>query len=531
MNAVVIIENILYAVFTITGLVLSPLTELIFRFIYGKGEKICPIKDELLLESATSLANKIRTRKVTAEHVMQVFIERVKEVNPKVNAVVANRYEEALKDAKQVDSLLDNSSIPEEFSQEKCPFLGVPLSVKEAFATKDMPHTSGLISRQYRIADHDSPCVANLRKAGFIPFVSTNISELCMWYESANHVYGRTKNAYNTSRIVGGSSGGEGCILSTGGSVAGVGSDIGGSIRMPAFFNGVYGHRPSKGIVCNDGQYPPATKGQIELLSTGPMCRYSEDLIPLLKTMAGKNADKLKLDQKVDLKKLRIFTMEDDGGSLLISKVDPELKEAQRKAVRYLENIVGVKVTPVKIHRMKYGFDMWCAKIALAGGTSFSEFMGNEEYSVNGYLEAVKWIFGQSQHTLPAILLSMIEKPSFLMEKNNNRLVGMLKKLEEDVQTLLGDDGILLYPTHPRIAPYHNQPLFMPFNFAYTAVFNALALPVTQTPMGLSTDGLPMGIQIVGSANMDRQTIAVAKELESGAIAGWVPPSLQISSS
>ncbi|ESO92197.1 hypothetical protein LOTGIDRAFT_121207 [Lottia gigantea] len=520
-----IIEGTLYLIFSAISLVLTPIVNFIFHTIYGKGKTVPPISDDLLLESATSLARKIRHRKVRAEDVMNIFIARVKQVNPVVNAVVAERYEEALKEARSVDAILEHGNVPESFSETFKPFLGVPLSVKEAFATKDMPHTSGLLSRKDVIATYDSPCVSNLRDAGFIPFVSTNTSELCMWYESANHIYGRTKNAYNTSRIVGGSSGGEGCIISTGGSVAGVGSDIGGSIRMPAFFNGVYGHRPSKGIVCNEGQYPPATKGQIDLLSTGPMCRYSEDLAPMLKVMAGPKSKLLKLEQKVDLKSLRIFTMEDDGGSLLISNVDPELKAAQKKvAVKYLEETVGVKVTPVNIRRMKYGFDVWCAKIALAGGTTFSEFMGNEEYSVNGYMEFVKWVFNQSDHTLPAIMLSMIEKPSFLMESNNKRLMGILKKLEQDIHSLLGDNGILLYPSHPKIAPFHNQPIVMPFNFAYTAVFNALALPVTQTPLGLSKDGLPLGMQIVASLNNDHQTIAVAKELEKGAIAGWVPP-------
>ena len=97
-----------------------------------------------------------------------------------------------------------------------------------------------------------------MKSAGCILLAVTNVSELCMWMESNNKVYGRSNNPYHTGRTVGGSSGGEGCVISAGGSGWGVGSDVGGSIRMPAFFNGIFGHKPSTGIVENAGQLPKA---------------------------------------------------------------------------------------------------------------------------------------------------------------------------------------------------------------------------------------------------------------------------------
>uniref|UniRef100_A0A803V9W8 Amidase domain-containing protein n=1 Tax=Ficedula albicollis TaxID=59894 RepID=A0A803V9W8_FICAL len=113
--------------------------------------------------------------------------------------------------------------------------------------TAGMPNTSGLVSRRSVIAASDAAVVSRLKQAGAIPLGVTNCSELCMWYESSNRVYGRTNNPYDLQRIVGGSSGGEGCALAAACSVVGVGSDIGGSIRMPAFFNGVFGHKPTTG--------------------------------------------------------------------------------------------------------------------------------------------------------------------------------------------------------------------------------------------------------------------------------------------
>ena len=116
---------------------------------------------------------------------------------------------------------------------------------------------------------------------------ATNTSELTMWIESDNRVYGRTNNAYDPSRTAGGSSGGEGAVVGAGGSPIGLGSDIGGSIRLPAFFNGVFGHKASSWLVPNSGQFPPAEGDLTRMLAVGPIARRAEDLMPMLRTIAG----------------------------------------------------------------------------------------------------------------------------------------------------------------------------------------------------------------------------------------------------
>lgn len=483
------------------------------------------VKDPLLLQSATELAKKIRSRQVSAEEVMQAFINRVEEVNAIVNAVVCKRYDNALVEAREVDRILSLDPVPKEFSETSKPFLGVPLTVKECFALKGMPQTSGLVSRREIRADHDAPTVDRLKQSGMIPLATTNTSELCMWYESANNLYGRTKNAYDNNRIVGGSSGGEGCIVSSGASLLGIGSDIGGSIRMPAFFNGVFGHRPSRDIVPNEGQYPTASGGQIDLLATGPICRYAADLVPVLKIMAGPSVASLKLDIQVDLSKVNVFSMEDDGGSLLTSRVDPQLKEAQSKAFKYLQS-KAASAKAVELNLMKYSLEMWLAKMVAGNGTKFAVLMaGGEEtgQSVNCFLELAKRLFGLSNHTLPAIGLGIMEALTRESDPSILKLLSMLQTLREQLCTLLGEDGVLLYPSHPCPAPYHNQPLCMPLNFAYTGIFNALGLPVTQVPLGLGKEGLPLGMQVVAAPYQDHLTLAVAAELEKG-FGGWVSP-------
>lgn len=519
-----LLRSIQYAVLTAVGWVLTPIIRLIFSLVYQSSSKcVTPIEDPLCLLPATELARKIRTREVTSEAVVRAYIERARLVNRDCNFIVADRFQEALQEARNVDTILDGHIIAEKFSEQNAPFLGVPTSIKEAFALKGMPQTSGLVMmRDYR-ASEDAPVVGRLRQAGLIPTMVTNVSELCMWYESANRLNGRSCNPYNTSRIVGGSSGGEGCAIASGAAVVGVGSDIGGSIRMPSFFNGIFGHKPSNGLVPSGGQFPLPTGRDMELLTTGPMCRYATDLLPLLKVMSGPEAKLAKLDQKVDVMKIRFFTMFDDGGSLLVSHVEPEIQESQRKVVQYLRDTVGVHVEELKLTKFQYAFEMWAAKMALSGGTDFATYMSNYNGRVNCYLELLKWLVGRSNHTLPAIGLGMGQGLADLTPGTNKKNVQILNKLDQELREVLGEDGVLLYPTHPKVAPYHNEPIFYPFNFAYTGLFNALAYPVTQCPLGLSSEGLPVGFQIVTTPNNDRLSIAVAVFLER-VFGGWVPP-------
>lgn len=181
--------------------------------------------DPLILMSATQIASKIKNQEVTCVAVINAYIERIRAVNAKINAVVEDRFEDATNDARKVDNLLSNSDSRERKRlYENQAFLGVPFTTKESFAVNGMPNCSGLVARKGYISTDDAPAIKLLRDSGAILIAVTNCSELCMWWESANRVYGRSKNPFDTSRIVGGSSGGEGAILGAAGSVVGIGS-------------------------------------------------------------------------------------------------------------------------------------------------------------------------------------------------------------------------------------------------------------------------------------------------------------------
>jgi Asp-tRNA(Asn)/Glu-tRNA(Gln) amidotransferase A subunit family amidase len=203
--------------------------------------------------SASDLARAIRAGEVSSREVVQAHVARLRDVQPRLNAVAAERFEAALAEAEAADNRVaaadEHEALP--------PLLGVPCTIKESIALAGMPNCAGLLSRREHRAVETAPAVRRLLEAGAIPLAVTNTPELCLWIESHNFVYGRTRNAYDPRRVAGGSSGGEGAAVGAGGSPLGLGSDIGGSIRLPAFFNGVFGHKCSAWMVPNTGHSRP----------------------------------------------------------------------------------------------------------------------------------------------------------------------------------------------------------------------------------------------------------------------------------
>ncbi|ERL84449.1 hypothetical protein D910_01881 [Dendroctonus ponderosae] len=505
--------------------------QVLFGLVYGGGAKqsMPPIEDLLLLESASTIALKIRTQKITSEQVLDSFIERIKQVNPVLNCVVADRFDEARKEAQEADQLIQAQRIPQETLANEKPFLGVPFTTKDCIPiyTGDpdcLIHSSGLFSRRHNRAEADAAAISLLRKAGAIPIGLTNVSELCMWWESANNIHGRTNNPYDTTRIVGGSSGGEGCAQAAAASAFGIGSDIGGSIRMPAFFNGIFGHMPTPLTVPLTGQYPaPISEEQTKFLRIGPMCRRAEDLLPLLKVISG-NSPKLRLDEPVQIKNIKIFYQETDGGSKLVSTVSPDIRELFGKISSHFERAHAIRATKVSLKRFIKSGPMWFANMKAPSGPTFGDQLANLKGRINPWWELFKWMFGKSNHSFIALATCLVEKGGCSYgDEKYQYLVKERDALRLEVLDLLGDDGVFLYPTHPTSAPYHHQPLVRPFNFSYTGIINVLKFPATHIPMGLDRHGLPIGVQVISRECNDRLCLAVARELEK-AFGGWVPP-------
>ncbi len=472
-----------------------------------------------LMKSGTELAALIRRGQTSSEVVVDLHIERLREVNPILNAVVRSRIREARAEAKAADARLRDEG-PDGLP----PFHGVPCTIKESFQLEGMPHTAGLVSRRHRRSATDAVTVRRLRGAGAIPIGVTNVSELLMWIESKNHVYGRTNNPYDPRRIVGGSSGGEGAAVGAAISPFGLGADIGGSIRGPAFFNGVFGHKPSGGLVPNSGQWPLAENEALEYLCTGPLARRAEDLWPLLSVLAGPDAEpegcreiELGEPSAVDVAKLRVLDVPDNG----FTPVAASLQRAQRRAAAELARR-GADVSSRSYPALKRSLHYWGAGLSAAGGTPFGVLMGDGQ-RVRVLPEFAKWLVRRSAHTLPALGLAAIERVPELLPDRTSALLEELDALRARMSDDLGDDGVMLFPTYSRTAPRHYAPLLRPLDFVYTAIINVLGFPATQVPLGLDERGLPLGVQVIAAHGNDHLTIAVAQALEQG-MGGWVPP-------
>jgi fatty acid amide hydrolase 2 len=142
---------------------------------------------------------------------------------------------------------------------------------------------------------------------------------------------------------------------------------------------------------------------------------------------------------------------------------------------------------------------------------------------VRAWLEFLKWTVRQSEHTLPAIILASLEKLNKLTPGMTKKFYEQGKELQKELIDMIGPNGVMLYPSYPTPAPRHHKPMMPPFNWVYTAIINIMQFPVTQVPLGLNADGLPLGVQVIGIPGNDHVTIAVAMELEK-TFGGWVPP-------
>ncbi len=492
----------------------------------GRGTRPGAVTDLRLL-SATRIAELIRSGDITSRDAVEAHIAQIERVNPKINAVVKDRYDEARREADAADDLRARS--------KDLPSLhGVPCTIKECFALTGMPNASGLVRRSHIVADGDATAVARLRRAGAIPLGVTNTSELCMWMESDNHVYGRTNNPYDQTRIVGGSSGGEGAIIAAAASPFGLGSDIGGSIRGPCFFNGIFGHKATGGLVPGTGQYPLAVGAALKFLTSGPMCRQAEDMMPILRILAGPDGKdagcepmKIGDESGVRLEGRRVIDVPDNGDF----DVSPDMRAAQERVARALEDR-GMIVERRRFRALKHQADIWSAMMAKAqedaGGETFGELLGQGN-KVRPGLDLLKGLFGRSQHTPMANILAAVDPLPKYFPSVGKKLVALKDRLREEMLEALGEDGVLLYPTYPTVAPRHGVPvrqaLRLALPFAHQGIFNVLHFPATQVPLGLNHEGLPLGVQVVSRPGNDHVTLALALELER-AFGGWVPPAI-----
>src|ERR1700690_1862061 len=235
---------------------------------------------ELTLQSAVAMAEHIRKKKLSPVELVDAHLARIEKLNPKLNAFVQVDADGARREARAAeDAVLRGERLG--------PLHGVPVSIKSSIEVAGWRCEAGTKLREGFLASHDAPLVSRLRQAGAITLGNTNTPELLMAWETDNLLYGRTNNPWDLSRSPGGSSGGEAAAIAAGCSAGGVGSDGGGSIRVPAHFSGICGLKPTPGRIPTTGHFPPAEGAMSWLGVVGPMARTIADVCELFEVLAG----------------------------------------------------------------------------------------------------------------------------------------------------------------------------------------------------------------------------------------------------
>ncbi|XP_031633362.1 fatty-acid amide hydrolase 2-A-like [Contarinia nasturtii] len=499
------------------------LTPFFYLFNPYKKLKIPPNKNELLNIPVVDLAQKIRKKEVTSEQVVLAYIERIKEVNPMINALVEDRFEAAIEDAKRADRLVETTS--EFLLITNYPILGVPFTVKESCSLKGMSYSVGSLHRKGIKASEDGETVALLKSAGAIPLLVSNTPEFCTSWESSNLVTGRSLNPYDTRHSSGGSSGGEGALIGCGASLFGIGSDIAGSIRVPALFNGIFGHKPTGGLLSVVNHFPFSPDERFSnYLVVGPMCRYAKDLPTLLHIMAGKKADKLRLNEPLYTKDIKIFYKESAGFSLVDIPVQEEIKIAIRNAAEHFR-MNGLEVSEAPMGSLQELIECGLAQFfAIQDIPLILRDTENPKKIHSVYKEIFKSIFGLSKYSFAGLFFAFLYETNGLIPKRKiSKYVTMFESYRQEFLKMLGDNGVLFYPTYPTTAVRHNDSHLKLSGVAYTMIFNLFGFPSTHVPLGQDRNGLPVGFQIVAAPYQDRLCLCIAAEIEV-AFGGWKQP-------
>jgi amidase len=483
------------------------------------------IAPQIHFASATEAAHAIRNRRVSSVELTGHMLQRIEALNPRLNALVTLVAGAAMDRARQADEALARG-------EWWGPFHGVPCTIKDTFETAGVRTTAGALPDY--VPDQDAPVVARLQAAGAVILGKTNVPPLAADWQSFNDIFGVTNNPWDVARTPGGSSGGEAAAIAAGLSFLGLGSDIGGSIRIPAHFCGVYGHKPTLGVVPLRGHIPPPpgqppqplAMGVGNLPVAGPLARSASDLRTALEVIGGADSrDAIGYrwsppqPRRSRLRDYHIGYVVDDSlcpVSAPVKKLLTGVVDALRKAGASLEEGWPAGLNPAE-QLATYRYMIFAVMAA---------FMRPED--VEQAREAAK-----AGDPVGQAMDRAITAPHSVFLEANTRRCASLALWQDYFRT---HDAFLL-PTAftPAFAHDPRMPMeartiatpkgarsYMDLLFWMTpATLNGL--PATVAPVGLTSEGLPVGLQIVGPYLEDATPIDIAGRL-ADLIGGYRPP-------
>lgn len=469
---------------------------------------------ELTEKSLIELASLIRRGAESPITILEAHLERIHTLNPALRAIVTLNPQAREQALAAENALSANEPLG--------PLHGVPLTVKDTIETAGLRTAAGSRLFKRNVPEKDAPAIARLKAAGAIILGKTNTSELASSYDAENPLFGRTNNPYNLTRSPGGSSGGEAAAIAACLSPAGLGSDLAGSIRIPAHFCGIVGLKPTSGTIDNAGHCPRAV-GPLGLgVMLGPMARRVADVYLLWEILnlrrrhasrsyAAPAAFLMSQAQRLDGRKFAWYV--EDGQV----PVAAEIKTAVENAAQALEKsgLQGTNVVPAGV---THGAHLWAALFADAVGTQIDETYAAQPDQAGPAIQALL----RAHRKRPAP-----EWSGFMTtwaERDTQR-AKILAFLEEYAFIVAPVGAVAACPHGSHRVTVSGQDMSLFRAFGAAQAFNVYGLPAVTVRVGQTPDGLPVGVQIVGRPHAEHEIMAAAVLLET-AWGGWKQPDL-----
>jgi amidase len=485
-------------------------------------------KSQWSFKTAVEMSAALTAKKVSAVELAQDAIGRIERHDGKINAVCVRDFDRALDAARAADAALARG--------ETKPLLGVPLTVKESYNIAGLPTTWGFPAQKDFVAKEDALSITRIKDAGTVILGKTNVPLGLGDWQSYNDVYGTTNNPYDLARTPGGSSGGSSAALAAGYGALSLGSDIGGSLRVPAFHCGVYAHKPTYDLVPRRGHTPPPAPPlpfNRDLSVIGPMARGAADLSLLLDVMAGPDPLEAGKAYSLALPPPRHSSLKDFR--ILLIDSDPVLptdKDVRRGIERLAANLgkAGVTVTrqspllpdftaSTRLYMRILMSQLGAAfpSEVIAGAQAAAAELSPDDMSLRAerlrgmVLSHRDWIAADSGRTrlnaqwreffksFDALICPIMPTPAYVQDHT-----------PEQEKRRISIDG--------KDYPYSDQ-------LAWPGVATLPGLPSTAIPTGFAADGLPVGVQIVGPWLEDRTPLKLAELIERE-FGGFVPPKM-----
>lgn len=466
---------------------------------------------DLVLAPATQQLEWLRSRRVSVAELAEAHIQQIERLNPQLNAFADFDADRVRVQARQLD----------ENPQSRGPLHGLPVTVKSSIATAGYRCEIGSLLHKGDVPTEDAIVVARLRAAGALILGTTNCPEFLMAYETANLLHGRTSNPWDLARSPGGSSGGESAAIAAGMSAGGLGSDSGGSVRVPAHFTGICSLKPTPGRIPGRGHLPPCVGPFATLGAIGPMARTIGDVTLFFRTLSGRDpldpvSPPIEYRERSldELRRQCIGFFEDDG----FIPVTSETRAAISSAATALRE-AGFRVEPFRPRTLEPLRKLWWTFFVQCGAMFYEPAIRGKRDQLSPIFTEFLSIAEASGPLTATELLNAWAELDLLRSK-------MLSEMQEYPVLLCPATAIPAFRHGERAWTIDNTPVAYLDAARYTQWFNTLGAPAAVVPVGQSPEGLPIGVQIAARPFEDEVALGIAAIID--AAFGYRPPAVAL---